>query len=136
MEMNYIMELLQEKLIRLARESEEELREIGLGDKLKKKRTYTINYRAKCRFGQCCKKKDINISSWLLEVGTDEDITMEVAITYSQATNDVVDVDHPSTLYGVLRDASDDTLVKEYLGSHRDSFVKQPSKKSISLVCK
>ena len=66
----------------------------------------------------------------------DEDITMEVAITYSQATNDVVDVDHPSTLYGVLRDASDDTLVKEYLGSHRDSFVKQPSKKSISLVCK
>ena len=61
-------------MIRLAKESEKELREIGLGDKLKKNITYTINYRAKCRFGQCCKKQDINISSWLLEVGTDEDI--------------------------------------------------------------
>lgn len=68
------MELLQEKLNRLVKESENELKEIGLGDKLKKKRTYIINYRAKCRFGECRNKKDINISSWLLEVGTDEDI--------------------------------------------------------------
>lgn len=68
------MELLQEKLIRLAKESEDELREIGLGDKLKKNITYTINYRAKCRLGQCCSKRDINISSWLLEVGSDKDI--------------------------------------------------------------
>ena len=57
------MELLQEKLHRLAKESETELREIGLGDKLKSNITYTINYRAK-----------INISSWLLEVGSDKDI--------------------------------------------------------------
>ena len=68
------METLNQKLQRLAKESEKELRDIGLRDKLKKNITYTINYRAKCRFGQCCKKKDINISSWLLEVGTDEDI--------------------------------------------------------------
>lgn len=68
------MELLQEKLQRLAKESEKELREIGLENKLKKNITYTINYRAKCRLGQCCSKKDINISSWLLEVGSDKDI--------------------------------------------------------------
>ena len=49
------METLNQKLQRLAKESEKELREIGLGDKLKKNITYTINYRAKCRFGQCCK---------------------------------------------------------------------------------
>lgn len=68
------MNLLQEKLQRLVKESECELIEIGLGDKLNKHISYTINYRAKHRFGQCRNKKDINISSWLLEVGTDEDI--------------------------------------------------------------
>ena len=67
-------ESLNQKLIRLAKESENELREIGLGDKLKGNITYEVNYRAKCRFGQCCNKRNINISSWLLEIGTDKDI--------------------------------------------------------------
>ena len=60
----------------------------------------------------------------------DEDITMEVAITYSQATNDVIDVDHPSTLYGVLKDAVEDgAYAREYTGAHKDSFTQNSSKK-------
>ena len=35
---------------------------------------FTINYRAKNRLGQCVDKRDINISSWLLEIGLDHDI--------------------------------------------------------------
>lgn len=68
------MEDISTKLKRLVKESEKELIDIGLGHKLKKDINYTINYRAKKRFGQCCGKKDINISSWLLEIGTDKDI--------------------------------------------------------------
>ena len=68
------MEDISVKLKRLAKESEKELIDIGLGHKIKKDINYTINYRAKKRFGQCCGKKDINISSWLLEIGTDKDI--------------------------------------------------------------
>lgn len=66
--------LLEEKLQRLAKESEKELKDIGLGHKLKNNIIYTVNYRAKNRFGQCCNKRNINISSWLLEIGTDKDI--------------------------------------------------------------
>lgn len=68
------METLNQKLKRLVKESEKELQAIGLGDKLKSDIEYTINYRAKKRLGQCCKKQDINISSWLLEIGDDHDI--------------------------------------------------------------
>ena len=68
------METLNQKLKRLAKESEKELRDIGLGDKLKTDIKYTINYRAKKRLGQCCSKNSINISSWLLEVAQDHDI--------------------------------------------------------------
>ena len=67
-------ETLNQKLQRLSRESEKELREIGLGKMLKDNIRYTINYRAKKRLGQCCEKQDINISSWLLEIGDDHDI--------------------------------------------------------------
>lgn len=67
-------ETLNQKLQRLAKESEKELRDIGLGDKLKSDIEYTINYRAKERLGQCVGKRDINISSWLLEIGLDHDI--------------------------------------------------------------
>ena len=65
---------LNQKLQRLAKESEKELRDIGLGKMLKDNIRYTINYRAKKRLGQCCEKQDINISSWLLEIGDDHDI--------------------------------------------------------------
>ena len=68
------MKILEEKLKRLVKESEKELQAIGLGDKLKSDIKYTINYKAKKRLGQCCKKQDINISSWLLEIGDDHDI--------------------------------------------------------------
>ena len=68
------METLNQKLKRLVKESEKELRDIGLGDKLKTDINYTINYRAKKRLGQCCGKNSINISSWLLEIGLDHDI--------------------------------------------------------------
>ena len=68
------METLNQKLRRLVKESEKELQAIGLGDKLKSDIEYTINYKAKKRLGQCCKKQDINISSWLLEIGDDHDI--------------------------------------------------------------
>lgn len=68
------METLNQKLKRLVKESEKELQAIGLGDKLKSDIEYTINYKAKKRLGQCCKKQDINISSWLLEIGDDHDI--------------------------------------------------------------
>ena len=67
-------ETLNQKLQRLAKESEKELRDIGLGKMLKDNIRYTINYRAKKRLGQCCEKQDINISSWLLEIGDDHDI--------------------------------------------------------------
>ena len=63
-----------EKLIRLSKESIRELEEIGLGKMIPKNLNFTINYRAKKRLGQCCNKKDINISSWLLEIATDHDI--------------------------------------------------------------
>lgn len=68
------METLNEKLKRLAKECENELREIGLENKLKSDIIYSINYRAKRRLGQCCSKRYINISSWLLEIGSDDDI--------------------------------------------------------------
>ena len=68
------METLNQKLQRLAKESEKELQAIGLGDKLKSDIKYTINYKAKKRLGQCCEKRNINISSWLLEIGDDHDI--------------------------------------------------------------
>lgn len=68
------MTLLEEKLKRLSKESENELKNIGLGSMLKKDINYTINYKAKKRLGQCCNKKDINISSWLLEIATEHDI--------------------------------------------------------------
>ena len=68
------METLNQKLKRLVKESEKELQAIGLGDKLKSDIEYTINYKAKKRLGQCCEKQDINISSWLLEIGDDHDI--------------------------------------------------------------
>ena len=54
-------ETLNQKLQRLSRESEKELRDIGLGDKLKSDIKYTINYKAKERLGQCCNKNSINI---------------------------------------------------------------------------
>lgn len=63
-----------EKLIRLSKESIRELEEIGLGKMIPKNLNFTINYRAKKRLGQCCEKQDINISSWLLEIGDDHDI--------------------------------------------------------------
>lgn len=65
---------MQDKLIKLAKESEQELININLGVKINNNITYSVNYRAKQRLGQCCNKKDINISSWLLEVGSDYDI--------------------------------------------------------------
>lgn len=63
-----------EKLIRLSKESIRELEEIGLGKMIPKNLNFTINYRAKQRLGQCCEKQNINISSWLLEIGDDHDI--------------------------------------------------------------
>lgn len=65
---------MKEKLKRLADESIAELKSIGLGDKIKEDITFEINFRAKKRLGQCCERKHINISSWLLEVGIDKDI--------------------------------------------------------------
>ena len=67
-------ETLNQKLQRLAKESEKELRDIGLGKMIPKNLNFTINYKAKNRLGQCVKKRDINISSWLLEIGLDHDI--------------------------------------------------------------
>lgn len=63
-----------EKLIRLSKESIRELEEIGLGKMIPKNLNFTINYRAKQRLGQCVNGRDINISSWLLEIGLDHDI--------------------------------------------------------------
>ena len=63
-----------EKLIRLSKESIRELEDIGLGKMIPKNLNFTINYRAKQRLGQCCEKQNINISSWLLEIGGDHDI--------------------------------------------------------------
>ena len=63
-----------EKLIRLSKESIRELEEIGLGKMIPKNLHFTINYKAKKRLGQCVDKRDINITSWLLEIGLDHDI--------------------------------------------------------------
>lgn len=63
-----------EKLIRLSKESIKELEDIGLGKMIPKNLHFTINYKAKNRLGQCVDKRDINISSWLLEIGLDHDI--------------------------------------------------------------
>ena len=64
-----------EKLIRLSKESIRELEDIGLGKMIPKNLNFTINYKAKKRLGQCAgNKRDINISSWLLEIGLDHDI--------------------------------------------------------------
>lgn len=67
------MESLEMKLQRLAKESENEMRDMGFGDKLNKKLYYTIS-NAKKRLGQCCEKRYINISKWLLEVASDKEI--------------------------------------------------------------
>ena len=66
--------IMNEKLMRLSKESIRELEDIGLGKMIPKNLNFTINYKAKNRLGQCVKKRDINISSWLLEIGLDHDI--------------------------------------------------------------
>ena len=69
------MELLQEKLIRLAKESEKEMREMGFSSEMgHKKRTYGISPKATRRLGVCKQKKHIEISKYVLEVGTDTQI--------------------------------------------------------------
>lgn len=68
------METLQMKLNRLAKESEKELIGMGFATKISNKhRTYTVS-NARRRLGQCCNKKDINISKWLLEIASDKEI--------------------------------------------------------------
>ena len=60
----------------------------------------------------------------------DEDIPIEVSITYVQEDEDAEDVNHPPTLYNVLKEAAKDgTYAKEYTGSHKDSFTQNPSNK-------
>jgi len=65
--------MLEQKLQRLAKESEQELINMGFSDKLNKKLYYSIS-NAKRRLGQCVEKRYINISRWLLEIGTDKEI--------------------------------------------------------------
>ena len=68
------MENLQLKLERLAKESEQELKQMGFGPQMNKRLYYRLS-NAKRRLGQCeANKRDINISKWLLEVGSDKDI--------------------------------------------------------------
>ena len=62
------------KLKRLVNESIQELKNIGLEDKIHSYINFSINYRAKKRLGQCHRKTDIDISSWLLEIGSNNDI--------------------------------------------------------------
>ena len=60
----------------------------------------------------------------------DEDIPIEVSITYVQEDEDAEDVNHPPTLYNVLKDAAKDgTYAAQYTGNHHDSFTEVPSKK-------
>lgn len=66
-------ESLEQKLKRLAKESEREMIDMGFQDKMNKVLYYTIS-NAKKRLGQCCEKRYINISKWLLEIGTDKEI--------------------------------------------------------------
>lgn len=69
------MELLQEKLKRLAKESEKEMREMGFSNEMKnRKRYYSISPKATKRLGLCRQKKYIEISRYVLEVGTDTQI--------------------------------------------------------------
>lgn len=84
------METLDQKLKRLSKESEKELKDIGLGRMLKNNIKYTINYRAKRRLGQCCEKQYINISSWLLEIGNDHDIKNTIIHEILHTFNDTV----------------------------------------------
>ena len=60
----------------------------------------------------------------------DEDIPIEVSITYVQEDEDAEDVNHPPKLYNILKDAAEEgTYAKEYTGSHKDSFTQNPSNK-------
>ena len=60
----------------------------------------------------------------------DEDIPIEVSITYVQEDEDAEDVNHPPKLYNVLKDAAEErTYAREYTGSHKDSFTQNPSNK-------
>ena len=60
----------------------------------------------------------------------DEDILIEVSITYVQEDEDAEDVNHPPKLYNVLKDAAEErTYAREYTGSHKDSFTQNPSNK-------
>ena len=68
------METTLQKLLRLAKESEQELINMGFREQVESvKKVYTIA-KAKRRLGQCVEKKYINISKWLLEVGSDKEI--------------------------------------------------------------
>ena len=60
----------------------------------------------------------------------DEDIPIEVSITYVQEDEDAEDVNHPPKLYNILKDAAEEgTYAKEYTGSHKDYFTQNPSNK-------
>lgn len=69
------MNNLETKLYRLAKESENELKEMGFSSQLECVGyiDYTIS-NATTRLGQCVNKSSINISKWLLEIGNDTEI--------------------------------------------------------------
>lgn len=87
--------MLNEKLMRLVKECENELKSISLDTKLNKRITYEVNYKAKKRLGQCCYNGldyvTINISSWLLESFSDKDvkntIMHEIIHTFDDCNN-------------------------------------------------
>lgn len=68
-------ESIEQKLRRLARESEQEMRDMGFTSQMEEKtRTYNISPKATKRLGVCKEKKHIEISRYVLEVGTDKQI--------------------------------------------------------------
>lgn len=85
------MENINEKLQRLAKESEKELKEMGFSNKInEKKRTYNISPRATRRLGVCKQKRHIEISKYVLEVGTDTQIKNVIIHEILHTFNDTI----------------------------------------------
>ncbi len=67
-------ESIEQKLRRLAKESEQEMRDMGFTSQMKHYISYNISPKATRRLGVCKNKRAIEISRYVLEVGTDKQI--------------------------------------------------------------
>ena len=82
----------------------------------------TETYKVRIEF-----KKDISSDDL---PNTVQNLTLDFGVVYVQASNDAITPIHPISLYSVLEnEAKSNGLAREYIGEHKDSFIKSATQK-------